>query len=66
MSTISFSTNIVLIRNVRAFGKKNSMAKKKKIKGVLKRGTFEVIPREDVTPDGKVFPGRLVLAIKSS
>lgn len=42
------------------------MAKKKEIKGLLERGTFKVILREDVNSDANVLPGHFVLAIKST
>ena len=41
-------------------------AKIKEIKGLLARGTFKVILREDIPPDGNVLPGCFVLAIKSN
>ncbi len=41
-------------------------AKRDEVKGLLERGTFSIILREEVPPDGNVLPGRFVLAIKST
>ena len=41
-------------------------AKSDEIRGLLDRGTFSVILREEVPPDGNVPSGRFVLAIKSA
>lgn len=36
------------------------------VKGLLQRGTFKIILREEIPPDGNVMPGRFFLAIKST
>lgn len=41
-------------------------AKRAEIRGLLERGTFRIILREEVPPDANVLPGRFVLAIKST
>jgi len=41
-------------------------AKRSEIRNLLQRGTFKVILREELPPDGNILPGRFVLAIKSS
>ena len=43
-----------------------SEAKRREIKGLLDRGTFKIILREDIPTDGNVLPGRFVLAVKST
>lgn len=43
-----------------------SDAKKAEIKSLLERGTFKLILKEEVPPDGNVLPGRFVLSMKSS
>ena len=43
-----------------------SEAKRREIKGLLDPGTFKIILREDIPPDGNVLPGRFVLAVKST
>ena len=41
-------------------------AKRQEIRGLLERGAFKVILREEIPPDANVLPGRFVLAIKSA
>lgn len=41
-------------------------AKRKEIKTLLEGGTFKVILREEIPPDGNVLPGRVVPALKST
>ena len=41
-------------------------AGRKEIKTLLERGTFKVILRKEVPPDGNILPGRFMLAIKST
>lgn len=41
-------------------------AKCKEIRGLLQRGNFKVILREEVSPDANILPGRFSLAIKST
>ena len=43
-----------------------SQAKRDEIRGLLDRGTFHFILREEVPPDGNVLPGRFVLSIQST
>ena len=43
-----------------------SQAKRNEMKGLLERGTFSIILREEVPKDANVLPGRFVLAIKSA
>lgn len=38
--------------------------KRKQIKVLFDRGTFKIILREDIPPDGNVLSGRYVLAVK--
>lgn len=40
-------------------------ALKKKVSGLLERGTFKSVLREDIPPDANVLPGRFVLDITS-
>ena len=41
-------------------------AKREEIKNLLDRGTFKVIPTEDVPQDGNVLPSKFLLVIKST
>ena len=50
----------------RGYSQKINEARRKEIKSLLERGTFKVIVRQEVPPDGNVLPGRFVLAIKST
>ncbi len=59
-------TEIIDPNDPRANLKRMSRAKRDEIKGLLERGTFSIILREEVPPDGNVLPGRFVLAIKST
>lgn len=61
-----YPTEILHPRDPRANGPEMGAAVRKEIKGLLDRGTFKVILREEVPPDANVLPGRFVLAIKSS
>ena len=38
-------------------------AKKREIRGILERGAFRVILREEIAPDANVLPGHFVLTI---
>ena len=38
----------------------------KEVKGLLERGTFKFIAKEDIPSDAKLLPGRFVLTIKDS
>ncbi len=41
-------------------------ARRKEIKGLLERGTFEVIFKREVSPGAHLLPARFVFAIKST
>ena len=58
-------TEIIDPKDPRATLPEMTAAMKKEIKNLLDRGTFKVILKEDIPPDGNVLPGRFVLAIKS-
>ena len=57
-----------LIKDEDPRSKSPEMAKAKcdEIKNLLERGTFKIIFREDILPDGNVLPGRFVPNIKST
>ncbi len=59
-------TEIIDPNDPRASSKQMSQAKRKEIKGLLDRGTFSIILRERVPPDGNVLPGRFDFAINST
>ena len=59
-------TEVIHPNDPRATSSDMSQAKRDEIRGLLDRGTFSVILREEVPPDGNVLPGRFVLAIKSA
>lgn len=59
-------TEIIAPRDPRADSPGMTQAKKNEIRGLLERGTFRVILREEVPRDANVLPGRFVLAIKST
>ena len=59
-------TEVIHSKDPRATSRDMSQAKRDEIRGFLDRGTFSVILREEVPPDGNVLPGRFVLAIKST
>eukprot|EP00171_Calliarthron_tuberculosum_P023641 IDg23641t1 len=61
-----FLTEIIDQKDPRAKSWEMTAAKKSEIAGLLSRGTFKVILREEVPPDANVLPGRFVLAIKST
>lgn len=58
-------TEILHPTDLRASSPEMNEAKKAKIKGLLKRGTFKIILKRDVPKNGNILPGRFVLAIKS-
>lgn len=60
-----YLTEILHPTDPRASSPEMTEAKKKEIKELLRRGTFKVILKQDVPPDGNVLPGRFVLSIKS-
>ena len=59
-------TEIITRGDPRAYSPEMNAAKKAEIKNLLERGTFKVILKEELPPDGNVLPGRFVLAIKST
>ena len=59
-------TEIITRGDPRAYTPEMPAAKKADIKNLLERGTFKVILKEELPPDGNIFPGRFVLAIKST
>lgn len=61
-----FATEILNDRDSRAYYKYIINAKRAEIKKLLETGTFRIIQREDVPPDGNILPDRLVLIIKST
>ena len=61
-----FLTEVLSPNDPRASSARMTEAKKTEIKGSLERGTFKVILREEVPPDGNALPGRFVLTIKST
>ena len=61
-----FLTEVLSPNDPRASSARMSEAKKAEIKGLLERGTFKVILREEVPPNANVLPGRFVLSIKST
>ena len=61
-----FLTEIITKKDPRPKSKEMTEAKKTEIRNLLKRGTFKVVLKEDVPPDGNVLPGRFVLALKST
>eukprot|EP00171_Calliarthron_tuberculosum_P004009 IDg4009t1 len=61
-----FLTEIIQSSDPRAQSSEMSAAVRTEVQGLLRRGTFKVILREDVPPDANVLPDRFVLAIKST
>ena len=60
-----YLTEILHPNDPRAKGPDMTLAKRSEIGNLLRRGTFKVILKRDVPPDGNILPGRFVLAIKS-
>lgn len=60
------ATEIIDENDERATSPEMNEAKNKESNALLERGTFKVILKEEITPDGNVLPGRFVLAIKST
>ena len=50
----------------RAKSKEMHMAKREEIKILLRRGTFKVILKEEIPPNGNILPGRFALGFKST
>jgi len=61
-----YMTEIIDVNDPRSCSKKMDDAKRSEIRNLLQRGTFKVILREELPPDGNILPGRFVLAIKST
>lgn len=59
-------TEIISIKDPRARSREMTQAKKDEIRGLLDRGTFSVLLREEIPQDANVLPGRFILAIKSA
>jgi len=59
-------TEVISGSDPRANSPEMTAAKRKEIKGLLDRGTFKVVLREEIDPDANVLPGRFVMSIKSS
>lgn len=61
-----FLTEILDVGDPRVSSKEMNDAKRKEITNLINRGTFKIILKEEIPPDGNVLPGRFVLAIKST
>lgn len=59
-----FVTETVPLSDERANGPKFQAAKKAEMKGLLERGTFDIVLREEVPAGKKILKGKYVLAIK--
>ena len=59
-------TEVLKPNDPRASSFRMMKAKGEEIKGLLDRGTFKVVLREEILPNGNVLPGRFVLSIKST
>ena len=59
-------TEIITRGDPRAYSPEMIAAKKAAIKNLLERGTFKVILKEELPPDGNILPGRFVLSINST
>lgn len=59
-------TEIINAKDPRANSREMSQVKKDENRGLLDRGTFRIILREEIPQDADVLPGRFVLAINSS
>ena len=59
-------TEIITRGDPRAYYPEMTAAKKAEIKNPLERGTFKVILKDELPPDGNILPGCFVLAIKST
>lgn len=51
-------TEIISIKDPRARSREMTQAKKDEIRGLLDRGTFSVLLREEIPQDANVLPGR--------
>lgn len=60
----SYMTKIQSSRSPRAHEPRMTTAKKAKLRELLERGTFKGILKEEISLDGNVLPGLLVLTIK--
>lgn len=61
-----YLTEVIRDKDPRSSSKEMPEAKRREIRGLLERGTFKVILREDIPEDGNVLPGRFVPSIKST
>ena len=61
-----YMTEILHPSDPRASSPMMTVAKKAEIQSLLERRTFNVIPKEDLPPDGNIIPGRFVLAVMST
>jgi len=59
-------TEVISNQDPRASAPEMAEAKRAEIRGLLERGTFKVILREEIPKDANVLPGRFVMSIKSS
>lgn len=62
----SYQTEVNNAADPRAHSPRVQDAKKTEIRDLLERGTFKIIFKEDIGPDGNVLPGGFVPAIKST
>ena len=62
----AFLTEVLNPNDPRSSSSRMTDAKRAEIKGIMERGTFKVILREEIPPNGNVLPGRFVLSIKST
>ena len=62
----AFLTEVLTPNDPRSSSSRMTDAKRAEIKGLLERGTFKVILREEIPPNGNVLPGRFVLSLKST
>ena len=56
-------TEITTRGDPRAYSPQMTATKKAEIKNLLERGTFKVILKEEIPPDGNILPGRFVLSV---
>eukprot|EP00173_Palmaria_palmata_P003801 Plantae.Rhodophyta-Palmaria_palmata.ctg414.p1 GENE.Plantae.Rhodophyta-Palmaria_palmata.ctg414~~Plantae.Rhodophyta-Palmaria_palmata.ctg414.p1 ORF type:complete len:240 (+),score=24.17 Plantae.Rhodophyta-Palmaria_palmata.ctg414:3659-4378(+) len=61
----AFITVSIPNNDPRAFSKKLDEARKKELRGLIQRGSFKVILREELSPGTKAMRGRFVLVIKN-
>ena len=66
MECVTHATEVLKPYDPRCRSEMMSEVKKREIQGLLNRGTFKIIMREDIPHNANVLPGRFVLAIKST